>query len=48
MSEFCDPDNFRVLCAKSETEYEDHPLRDLLPEVNYVAMQDGYGFKGVK
>ena len=46
MSEFCDPDNFRVLCSKSETEYEDRALRELLPEVNYVAMKDGYGFKG--
>ena len=46
MSEFCDPDNFRVISAKSPEEYVDRSLREMLPEINYVAMKDGYGFKG--
>ncbi len=32
MREFCDPDTFRVIVAKSITEYEVRTLADLLPE----------------
>ena len=46
MSEFCDPDKFKIICAKSTDEYEEYSLRELLPNVNYVAANDGYGFKG--
>ena len=46
MSEFCDPDKFKIICAKSTDEYEEYSLRELLPNVNYVAVNDGYGFKG--
>ena len=31
MSEFCDPDSFQVILAKSEKEYETYLLKDLLP-----------------
>ena len=31
MMEFCDPDTFQVILAKSETEYQVFTLRDLLP-----------------
>ena len=48
MSEFCDPDNFRVLCSKSETEYEDRALREMLPEVGFVVDNSSYGYKGDK
>jgi len=45
MSEFCSPDEFKLLCAKSETEYHEYTLRQMLPECNFVAENDGYGFK---
>lgn len=32
MAEFCDPDSFYILVAKSESEYEIRLLRELLPE----------------
>ena len=48
MSEFCNPDDFRVLIAKSPEEYVDYPLRELIPGCNFVAMNDGYGFVGGK
>lgn len=31
MSEFCHPDEFTVICAKSPEEYNVHPLRELIP-----------------
>ncbi|MBQ6493217.1 MAG: cytidine deaminase [Erysipelotrichaceae bacterium] len=46
MSEFCDPDEFMVICAKSENEYHEYPLRTLIPECNFVVENDGYGYKG--
>ena len=45
MSEFCDPDEFKIICAKSVSEYEEYSLRDLLPNCNYIAANDGYGYK---
>lgn len=33
MAEFCDADDFRIVCAKSEREYKVYTLRDLLPEM---------------
>lgn len=33
MAEFCDPEDFRVICAVSEEEYRVFTLRELLPEV---------------
>lgn len=46
MSEFCKPDEFRILCAKSENEYHEFTLREMLPECNYIVEEnDGYGFK---
>ena len=46
MSEFCSPDKFKVICAKSETEYKEFTLREMMPECNFVVENDGYGFKG--
>lgn len=46
MTEFCDPDKFKVICAKSETEYEEYTLRELIPHINFVAADQGYGFRG--
>ncbi|MBR4469796.1 MAG: cytidine deaminase [Erysipelotrichaceae bacterium] len=46
MSEFCRPDDFEVICGKSETEYKVFKLREMLPECNYVVENDGYGFRG--
>ncbi len=49
MAEFCDPDKFRVICAKSENEYHDFSLREMLPESRFVLNEnDGYGFRGVE
>lgn len=31
MAEFCDPETFQVILVQSETKYEIHPLKDLLP-----------------
>lgn len=31
MAEFCDPKNFRILLAKSETDYKEFLLEELLP-----------------
>lgn len=31
MAEFCDPETFRILLAKSETDYKQFLLKDLLP-----------------
>ncbi|MCR4854762.1 MAG: cytidine deaminase [Erysipelotrichaceae bacterium] len=46
MSEFCKPDEFRIICAKSENEYHEFTLREMLPECNYIVEEnDGYGFK---
>ena len=33
MAEFCDADDFRIVCAKSEREYKVYTLRVLLPEM---------------
>ena len=46
MSEFCKPDEFKVICGKSETEYKEFTLREMIPECNFVVDNDGYGFKG--
>lgn len=32
MREFCDPENFQIILAKSETEYRLYTLKELLPE----------------
>ncbi len=32
MMEFCEPDSFRIIVAKSETDYTVHTLKELLPE----------------
>ena len=46
MSEFCRPDEFKVICAKSTEEYHEYTLRQMLPECNYIVEKDdGYGFK---
>ena len=46
MSEFCKPDEFKIICAKSEKEYHEFTLREMLPECNYIVEKDdGYGFK---
>ena len=45
MSEFCNPDDFKIICAKSENEYVEYSLRQLIPDVNFIKA-DGHGFKG--
>ena len=45
MTEFCDPDKFKIICAKSLDEYEEYSLRDLIPNINYIKGKEGYGFK---
>ena len=32
MMEFCDPDRFLVIVAKSESDYKVYALKELLPE----------------
>jgi cytidine deaminase len=49
MSEFCRPDEFKVICAKSVDEYHEYTLRQMLPECNFIVEQDdGYGFKAAQ
>ena len=45
MSEFCDPDTFMVINAKSEDDYKVFTLRQMLPEAGFVAADKGYGFR---
>ena len=45
MTEFCDPDNFEIICVKSLEEYKVFKLREMIPECNFIAVSDGYGFK---
>ena len=46
MSEFCKPDEFKIICAKSVNEYHEFTLREMLPECNFIVEDnDGYGFK---
>lgn len=33
MAEFCDPEQFRIICALSEDEYKIYTLGELLPEM---------------
>lgn len=33
MAEFCDPDAFEIICARSEEEYKTYTLAELLPEM---------------
>lgn len=33
MAEFCDPDGFEIICARSREEYKIYTLRELLPEM---------------
>lgn len=33
MGEFCDPDQFEIICARSEKEYKVYTLAELLPEM---------------
>ena len=44
MAEFCKPD-FKVLVAKNENDYKEYTLREMLPETNFIAANDGYGFR---
>lgn len=45
MVEFCEPDSFRVITAKSPTDYKDYSLREMIPESNFIVSEDAYGFK---
>ena len=36
MSEFCKPDEFKIICAKSVNEYHEFTLREMLPECNFI------------
>ncbi len=33
MAEFCNPDTFEIVCARTEEEYKVYTLRELLPEM---------------
>lgn len=46
MTEFCDPDKFRVISAKSTEDYIDRSLREMIPETNFVVNKNGYGYRG--
>ena len=46
MTEFCKPDEFEIICAKSEDDYFVRTLREMIPDCAYVAEPDTYGFKG--
>ena len=46
MSEFCNPDKFKVIVAKSSSEYKEYTLRQLIPEVNFVSANEGCGYRG--
>ena len=46
MTEFCDPDKFIIVCAKSPTDYVEYTLRQLIPNINYIAGDEGVGYKG--
>ena len=48
MVEFCDPDSFRVITAKTPTDYKDYSLREMIPESNFIVSEDSYGFKPSK
>ena len=45
MSEFCNPDEFIILCAHTEEDYKAFTLREMIPECNFISVDDGYGFK---
>ncbi len=47
MSEFCHPDNFKIIVGKSETEYQVYTLRELLPEAVFIAANEGEGFRAL-
>lgn len=46
MSEFCDPDEFKIICAKSIDNYKEYSLRELIPDVNFISVKQGHGFRG--
>ena len=46
MTEFCKPDEFVIVCARSVEDYQEFTLRQMIPECNYIVDDDGYGFKG--
>ena len=46
MTEFCKPDEFVVVCARSVDDYQEFTLRQMIPECNYIVDDDGYGLKG--
>ncbi len=46
MTEFCKPDEFVIVCARSVDDYQEFTLRQMIPECNYIVDDDGYGFKG--
>lgn len=45
MAEFCNPDDFKVIVAKSENDYKQMPLRELIPGVSFIKDNSEYGFK---
>ena len=45
MTEFCKPDEFKIICAKSENDYFVRTLREMIPDCNYIVGDDGYGFR---
>lgn len=47
MSEFCHPDDFMIIVGRSEDDYKVFTLREMLPEVNYIAVNEGEGFKAL-
>ena len=45
MTEFCNPDEFKVIVAKNEKEFVEYSLRQLIFDANFIK-DDSYGFKG--
>lgn len=46
MTEFCNPDEFKIICAKSTDDYKEYTLRDMIPNINFIVGNDGHGFRG--
>lgn len=44
MIEFCNPKEFKVILAKSPTEYKEYLLEELLPLVSYAGDMPGHEF----
>ena len=42
MMEFCDPDKFKIICAKSYDDYNEFTLREIMPHSKHLNVVDNY------